>query len=82
MHSARIELTKLILAPIGTRITYQATGDTGIMYMLYAWYWYMLRYRCSNEWRRFHELEPSQLGAYHVPGTGTWYVYNVYSRRT
>ena len=29
MHSVRIELTKLIL--VGTRITYQATGDTGIM---------------------------------------------------
>ena len=29
MHSVGIELTKLIL--VGTRITYQATGDAGAM---------------------------------------------------
>ena len=29
MHSVRIELAKLIL--VGTRITYQATGDVGII---------------------------------------------------
>ena len=32
MHSVRIELAKLIL--VGTRITYQATGDAGLMSML------------------------------------------------
>ena len=33
MHSVRIELAKLIL--VGTRITYQATGDAGIsMYVI------------------------------------------------
>ena len=30
MHSVRIELAKLILVLIGTRITYQATGDAGM----------------------------------------------------
>ena len=30
MHSVRIEIVKLIL--VGTRITYQATGDAGFMY--------------------------------------------------
>ena len=30
MHSVRIELAKLIL--VGTRITYQATGDAGYLY--------------------------------------------------
>ena len=30
MHSVRLEPTKMIL--IGTRITYQATGDAGISY--------------------------------------------------
>ena len=36
MHSVRIELAKLIL---GTRITYQATGDAGglIAYMYKIW---------------------------------------------
>ena len=29
MHSVRIELAKLIL--VGTRITHQATGDTGMI---------------------------------------------------
>ena len=29
VHSVRIELAKLIL--VGTRITYQATGDTGFI---------------------------------------------------
>ena len=29
MHSVRIELAKLIL--VGTRITYQATGDAGMI---------------------------------------------------
>ena len=29
MHSVRIELAKLIL--VGTRITYQATGDAGVL---------------------------------------------------
>ena len=31
MHSVRIELVKLIL--VGTRITYQATGDAGHVYV-------------------------------------------------
>ena len=31
MHSVRIELAKLIL--VGTRITYQATGDAGLVHM-------------------------------------------------
>ena len=30
VHSVRIELAKLIL--VGTRITYQATGDAGYIY--------------------------------------------------
>ena len=33
MHSVRIELAKLIL--VGTRITYQATGDAGYVCMLF-----------------------------------------------
>ena len=31
MHSVRIELAKLIL--VGTRITYQATGDAGWVFI-------------------------------------------------
>ena len=30
VHSVRIELAKLIF--VGTRITYQATGDAGVLY--------------------------------------------------
>ena len=33
MHSMRIELAKLIL--LGTRITYQATGDAGLYEIVY-----------------------------------------------
>ena len=43
MHSVRIELAKLIL--VGTRITYQATGDAGyhwvggILVLIRSWFW-------------------------------------------
>ena len=44
MHSVRIELTKMIL--VGTRITYQATGDAGcicnIYQMVYICRWYQV----------------------------------------
>ena len=33
VHSRRIELAKLIL--VGTRITYQATGDAGVQQQIY-----------------------------------------------
>ena len=35
MHSVRIELAKLIL--VGTRITYQATGDAGMEVYIYIY---------------------------------------------
>ena len=33
VHSVRIELAKLIF--VGTRITYQATGDAGVLYWVF-----------------------------------------------
>ena len=32
MHSVRIKLAKLIL--VGTRISYLATGDAGVLYLI------------------------------------------------
>ena len=34
VHSVRIELAKLILVQVGTRITYQATGDAGLVFTI------------------------------------------------
>ena len=43
MHSVRIELAKLIL--VGTRITYQATGDAGI-YEYYVFFLILSLFFC------------------------------------
>ena len=37
MHSVRLEPTKLIM--VGTRTTYQATGDAGTMWCDISWFW-------------------------------------------
>ena len=48
MHSVRIELAKMIL--VGTRITYQATGDAD-MFTIYTYQVYEYIYICFNHLR-------------------------------
>ena len=76
MHSVRIELAKLIL--VGTRITYQATGDAGYAVPFIMQYFLDSKMDPSRFFRIIRRPSVSRM----IPGTGNMYQVAVSSQQS